>query len=393
MAYLAMARKWRPGTFSEMTGQEHVVRTIENAIRADRIHHAFLFTGTRGVGKTTSARIFAKILNCENLKGIDPCGLCPSCRSIISGQSIDVLEIDGATNTSVDDVRSLIDQVGYAPMHGKYRIVIIDEVHMLTKNAFNALLKTLEEPPAHAKFIFATTEANKVPQTILSRVQRFDFKRIPLHQIEERLAFICTQESIVFEEEALRLVADKADGSMRDALTLFDQVYSFCGASLSAVGVSDVLGVAPEYLYHELLEAIRDHEVANALFVVDQFLQKGVELNILVEGLLKYLRDAVCVKTTRMRPAQIGISELSFKKIAELGESFGQGDFLRLAKITTDILKEMKEGPHPRIALEVGLARMAYLDRTASIRKLLSLKLTEAEDQIATQEVEKKNPN
>lgn len=389
---MAMARKWRPATFKEMTGQDHVVRTIENAIRADRIHHAFLFTGTRGVGKTTSARIFAKILNCEALIGIDPCGHCPSCQSISSGQSIDVLEIDGATNTSVDDVRSLIEQMGYAPMHGKYRIVIIDEVHMLTKNAFNALLKTLEEPPAHAKFIFATTEANKVPQTILSRVQRFDFKRISLNNILERLAFICDQEQIAFEEDALRIVADQADGSMRDGLTLFDQVYSFCGNQLSAEGVREVLGIAPENYYHDLLQALADHDVAAAIEVVEAFLQKGVELDTLVEGLLKYLRDAVCVKTTKMSPAQIGISEQSFQKISELGQQFGQGDFLRLAKITTDILKEMKDGPHPRIALEVGLARMAYLDRVATIRKLLALKMDAQSEAIATSEVEKKKP-
>jgi DNA polymerase-3 subunit gamma/tau len=371
MAYLAMSRKWRPNTFGEMTGQEHVVKTIENAVQLNRIHHAFLFTGTRGVGKTTSARIFAKTLNCSSPVGIDPCGKCQSCLSITSGSSMDVLEIDGASNTSVDDVRNLIDQVAYAPMHGTYRVVIIDEVHMLSKNAFNALLKTLEEPPPHAKFIFATTEVNKVPQTILSRVQRFDFKRIPLTRIQERLEYICEQESIPADAEALHLVADKADGSMRDALTLLDQVVAFCGNELNVESVRSVLGVPPTQYYLELLRSIRDHDIASCIEIIGKFLQDGVELDVLIEGWIRYLRDALCVKTTRLGPNQIGIPQESYHALVELVMSFGQGDILRLTRLASETQREMREGPHPRIALEVGLARMAWLDRTESIRKLL----------------------
>ena len=259
MAYLAMARKWRPRNFEEMVGQDHIAQTIRNAIGGKRISHGYLFTGTRGVGKTTSARILAKALNCKGGPTATPCETCENCKAVNAGNSMDVLEIDAASNTGVDNIRDLREQVKYAPMQGTYKIYIVDEVHMLTKNAFNALLKTLEEPPAHVVFIFATTEVNKVPQTILSRVQRFDFKRISETRIRERLEFICSQEDIHPERQALEALARKADGSMRDALSLFDQVYAFSGADLTLEAVRKVLGLPREELFDGLLRALAAH--------------------------------------------------------------------------------------------------------------------------------------
>ena len=229
MSYVVIARRWRPQQFDEIIGQEHVSKTLSNAIANERIAHSYIFTGPRGVGKTTTARILAKALNCEKGPTATPCNDCASCKSITLGNSLDVLEIDGASNRGIDEIRNLRENIRYTPTQGKYKIYIIDEVHMLTKEAFNALLKTLEEPPEHALFIFATTEIHKVPATILSRCQRFDFRRIPLKTIMEHLQNICTQDKIDIEEEALLQIAKKADGSMRDSQSILDQIISYSG--------------------------------------------------------------------------------------------------------------------------------------------------------------------
>src|SRR5262245_13187627 len=244
MAYLVSARRWRPQTFEDLIGQEHVARTLGNAIRSDRVAHAFLFTGVRGVGKTTAARILAKALNCERGPTPTPCNVCVNCLEITAGNAVDVLEIDGASNTGVDDVREIIDNVRYQPAKSRFKIYIIDEVHMLSTSAFNALLKTLEEPPPHVKFIFATTDPHKVPHTIHSRCQRYDFKRIPLRLIVERLAHIVRSDGIEVSERALFLVAREAEGSMRDAQSMLDQVIAFAGKKVRDEDVADALGLA-----------------------------------------------------------------------------------------------------------------------------------------------------
>src|SRR3954470_17794642 len=277
MAYLAMARKWRPKNFEEMVGQDHIAQTIRNAIDGKRISHAYLFTGTRGVGKTTSARILAKALNCLKGPTPTPCDACENCKSVNAGNSMDVLEIDGASNNGVDNIRDLREQVKYAPMHGTYKIYIIDEVHMLSKPAFNALLKTLEEPPPHVVFIFATTEAGKVPHTILSRVQRFDFKRISETHIRERLEYICSQEAIKPEREALEAIARKADGSMRDALSFFDQVYAYAGADLSMEAARKVLGLPRESMFDSLLRALVKHDQKECFIIIQDSHREGIE--------------------------------------------------------------------------------------------------------------------
>jgi DNA polymerase-3 subunit gamma/tau len=253
MSYLVFARKWRPLTFDDVVGQEHVTGTLKKAIEKNRIAHAYIFSGTRGVGKTTTARILARALNCDKGPTPDPCGTCDSCKGVVSGSSFDVLEIDGASNNSVDDIRQLRENVGYSAMGGKYRIFVIDEVHMLSKAAFNALLKTLEEPPPGVIFIFATTEPQKIPATIHSRCQRYDFRRIVPEQILERLEKICTTETISYEKAALMLIARKADGSMRDALSLLDQVCSYCPERLAEQEVRLVLGLVGMEVYAKIM--------------------------------------------------------------------------------------------------------------------------------------------
>ncbi len=384
MTYLVMARKWRPNTFEEMVGQDHIAATIRNAILGDRIAHAYLFTGTRGVGKTTSARILAKCLNCETGPTPTPCGICKSCTSITQGNSMDVLEVDGASNNSVDNIRDLREQVKYAPMHGKYKVYIIDEVHMLTKQAFNALLKTLEEPPPHVVFIFATTEIGKVPHTIVSRVQRFDFKRISESQIEGRLRFVCGEENISAEKTALEILARKADGSMRDALSLFDQVFAYCGKTIGTQDVERILGIPPESLFHEMLEAVKSHDVSACLTALGKAYEQGIEFTELLLGFGEYLRDLFFARQAGMTAASLGTSEKRLEALAIAAGDLKDGDILRYAKIVSDLLQTLKSSPHPRLAVEMGMARMASLDRVVLLNRILQAAETRGTSEIKT---------
>ncbi|MDD5675390.1 MAG: DNA polymerase III subunit gamma/tau, partial [Chitinivibrionales bacterium] len=309
MSYLVFARKWRPKTFEDLVGQDHITATLRAAIEKDRIAHAFIFSGTRGVGKTTTARILARALNCDKGPTINPCGECASCKSITGGSSFDVLEIDGASNNSVDDIRELRENVSYSAMTGKYRIYVIDEVHMLSKSAFNALLKTLEEPPPNVIFIFATTEPHKIPATIHSRCQRYDFKRISSEQIAGRLIYICEQEHIAFQREALQLIARKASGSMRDALSLLDQAYSFCREALNEKEVRSVLGVVDADLYAAIGEAMLTAAPRAALQAVDRVVRDGYDLSEFILGFQEYVRDLLLCKLVPPDPAQENSSE------------------------------------------------------------------------------------
>lgn len=372
MAYIAMARKWRPNSFKDLVGQEHIAKTIENAILGGRLHHAFLFTGTRGVGKTTSARILARTLNCTGGDPLVPCGNCPSCKDIAGGNPMDVIEIDAASNTGVDNIRDLLQQTQYTPMIGKYKVFVIDEVHMLSKGAFNALLKTLEEPPPHVIFIFATTEVNKVPQTILSRVQRFDFKRLSTKQITGRLKFICEQEKINTDAEALGLIAEKADGSMRDALTFFDQAYAFTGNEMNAESVRSVLGIPPNDLYFSLLESIEKHDLKGTFEVVDKASSTGVEYAPLLEGFAKFIRNALYIKVGGITAEELNISDALFSKLGSSAVELGNGDLLRIAKILTDLQGNLRRSSNPRLLVETAFARMAYLDRLTDLRRALA---------------------
>ncbi|GEM_PF-1315851 len=370
MAYLAMARKWRPRNFEEMVGQDHIAQTIRNAIEGKRISHAYLFTGTRGVGKTTSARILAKALNCGNGPTPIPCDVCDNCKAVNAGNSMDVLEIDGASNNSVDNIRDLREQVKYAPMHGTYKIYVIDEVHMLSKSAFNALLKTLEEPPAHVIFIFATTEANKLPHTILSRVQRFDFKRISESNIRERLEFICSQEAITPEREALEAIARKADGSMRDALSLFDQVYAFSGADLTMEAARKVLGLPRESLFDGLLAALIRHDQKSCFSAIQEAHREGIETTELLVAFGEYFRNLLFSRQG-VSAAALGLGEARYAELCVLAPELRDGDIIRFAKMISDLLAQLKTSANQRLAVELGFARMASLDRVVTLSQVL----------------------
>ena len=309
MAYQVTARKWRPRQFDEVVGQEHITATLKNAVHSGRIAQCYLFCGPRGVGKTTTARILAKVLNCVDRRDGNPCEVCDSCKSIAAFTSMNVLEIDGASNNSVDDIRELREVVRYAATEGVYKIYIIDEVHMLSTAAFNALLKTLEEPPEHVVFIFATTEVQSVPDTILSRCQRFNFRRISTGQIAAHLGTIAQAEGIAVEEGALHLLASRADGALRDAESLLDQVVSL-GEEVSQQAVVQVLGLVDRGLYFELLDSIGEAAPARVLGLVAQAVDEGVDIEEFVYGLVELLRHLLFVKI------QGGIDELDMAEDA-----------------------------------------------------------------------------
>lgn len=372
MAYVAMARKWRPHSFSDMVGQEHIAKTLQNAIEGGRLHHAFLFTGTRGVGKTTSARILARTLNCKGGDPLHPCGECESCKDISGGNPMDVYEIDAASNTSVDNIRDVIDRVQYPPVIGKYKIFIIDEVHMLSTGAFNALLKTLEEPPPHVIFIFATTEVNKVPQTILSRVQRFDFKRLTIDQIRSRLRFICEQEGINASDEALDIFAEKADGSMRDGLTYFDQAYAFTGNEMTAESVRSILGIPPVELFFALIQSIAAHDLKGCFNMVDESVKIGIEFTPLLDGFGKFLRNLIYSRLDAFTADALNISEEVYSKYKSTAPELSNGDILRISKMLIDLQATLRYSTNPRLLVETTFARMAWLDRLTDLRKALA---------------------
>jgi DNA polymerase-3 subunit gamma/tau len=374
MSYLVFARKWRPLTFDDVVGQEHITDTLKKAIEKNRVAHAYIFTGTRGVGKTTSARILARALNCENGPTTNPCGVCTSCKDVIAGSSFDVLEIDGASNNSVDDIRDLRDNIGYSSMGGKYRIFVIDEVHMLTKNAFNALLKTLEEPPKNVIFIFATTEPQKIPATIHSRCQRYDFKRIGAEQILGRLVHICTTENINFERSALMLVARKAEGSMRDALSLLDQVYSFCRESLNEKEVRAVLGLVGMDVFEHAIDAIKIKDAAGALKVVQDVLFQGFDLQEFILGLQEHIRNLLFARIPgALQSRGIELDPEAIQKLTSAAAQFSEGDILRMSEIVRKAEQDLKWSANPRFLTELMVLKLVYLDNTISLESLMRM--------------------
>ncbi len=372
MSYLVLARKWRPQTFDDLVGQEHITRTLANAIETGRIAHAFLFTGARGVGKTSSARIFAKALNCEMGPTPRPCNVCPSCAEITAGNSVDVFEIDGASNTGVDDIRELRENVKYLPSRSRYKIFIIDEVHMLSTSAFNALLKTLEEPPAHIKFIFATTEPHKLPITILSRCQRFDFKRIPLATIVDRLRHIVDQEGITVSTEALTVVARKGDGSMRDSLSTLDQVLAFCGSEVRDEDVVTLLGVVDQRLLADLARAVLTGDTRGALEVVRQVDEFGYNFRQFCQELIGLFRSLLILKVVE---GGIDLLDLAESELATQREICALTDASRLQRCLAILMKAETECAHsamPRLVLEMALVKMATLGAVVPAREILA---------------------
>ncbi|MBN2103979.1 DNA polymerase III subunit gamma/tau [bacterium] len=371
MAYLVLARKWRPDSWEKLIAQDHVTSTLKNAIQYQRLAHAYLFTGPRGVGKTSAARILAKTLNCENGPVVTPCNTCSNCLEIAEGRSVDVFEIDGASNRGIDEVRNLRENIRYTPAKGNYRIYIIDEVHMLTTEAFNALLKTLEEPPQHVLFIFATTEPHKVPATIVSRCQRFDFRRVSTQHIISHLKTICQDEKIKIEENALLLIARKAEGSIRDSLSILDQMISFTGDQIQVEDVIKALGLIDEELFFKVTEVIAERNLSQCFHLVDKVFKSGYDLQEFLHGLGEHLRNILIVRST---------GELDFiektadfkKRYREVSQIFQEEDILRMIRIITETSAVLKYSENSRIALEMAIVKMAKLDKTVTLEDLMA---------------------
>jgi DNA polymerase-3 subunit gamma/tau len=371
MSYLVLARKWRPQTFADIVGQEHVTRTLQNAIRSGRIAHAFLFTGVRGVGKTTAARVLAKALNCAEGPTPEPCNVCTPCLEITRGQSVDVIEIDGASNTSVDDVRVIIENVRYQPASCRFKIYIIDEVHMLSTSAFNALLKTLEEPPPHVKFIFATTDPHKVPATVQSRCQRYDFRRIPLRKVVERLAEIARAEGIEISERALFAVAREAEGSMRDAQSLLDQLIAYGDKHIEDGHVYAALGVADRRAVVELADALLNKDCTRGLALLDELYGAGQDLRRLLRELLECLHDVELVQIGVTEPVleRWGADELD--ALRQLGTRTSPLEVDRMFRGLLPLDNELARVPFPKLVLEMALIRLATQEPVLPLGDLL----------------------
>lgn len=370
MSYLVLARKYRPQTFDDIVGQEHVTQTLKNAVGRGRLHHAFLFTGARGVGKTTAARILAKCLSCDQAPTASPCNDCAACREITAGSSVDVQEIDAASNNGVDNIRELRDAIRYAPVRGKKKVYILDEVHMLSSGAWNALLKTLEEPPPHALFVFATTDPHKLPATILSRVQRYDFKLVPERRIVEHLQRILDDEKIEHERAALSLVAREAGGSVRDALSLLDQVIA-SSPRLSESATAEALGVADRTLLDKLLQTVLAKDAAAALSLVDAAFVRGQDLAQLSHAFLGALRDLVVAAAVPDPSALVDASSSELATLTERARLTPAGLPELLFERFARVAEEVSRSPQPRYVLEVGLIALTRVEPLEPLGALL----------------------
>lgn len=359
MSYTALYRKFRPQEFGDVKGQNHIVATLKNQIEADRIGHAYLFCGTRGTGKTTIAKIFAKAVNCEQPESGSPCGVCASCRAVASGVSMNVIEIDAASNNGVESIREIREEVAYRPTEGKYKVYIIDEVHMLSIGAFNALLKTLEEPPSYVIFILATTEVHKIPVTILSRCQRYDFKRISVEIIYERLKELLEKEQITAEEKALRYIARAADGAMRDALSLLDQCISFyLGQTLTYENVLDVLGAVDTEVFSELLRKVLKQDTLGAVLAVEHLIADGRELGQFVIDFTWYMRNLLLLKASNEMSDALDLSAENMERLLEETEQINENTLIRYIRIFSELSGQMKYSSQKRILLEIALIKL-----------------------------------
>lgn len=372
MNYQVIARKYRPQTFTDLTGQEHISRTLGHALDQKRLHHAYLFSGVRGTGKTTTARILAKGLNCHTGVTSQPCLQCPSCVEIASGGSLDVLEIDAASNTGVDNVRDvIINNIAMAPARDRYKVFVIDEVHMLSTSAFNALLKTLEEPPSHVVFIMATTELHKVPDTILSRCQQFEFRQIPTEKIFGRLKEIARAEGVTISDEALREIARAGAGSLRDAQSAFDQVIAFSGEQISEEDVTTALGLVSAATLGRFAEAIARQNTTEILSLVEEVSVRGYDLRNLTQGLTAYLRHLLVVKSAITGSEMLGVTDVEIDRLKQLSSLFSEEDLVRCFHLLAQTEKEIKDSPHPRFQLEIGLVKLTHTARLRTLEELI----------------------
>lgn len=380
VSYQVIARKWRPQTFEEVTGQEHVTQTLRNALEYGRLHHAYLFSGARGVGKTTTARLLAKALNCRKTTdkpNLTPCrwgdpDACPSCVEISESRSMDVLEFDAASNTQVDKIREMVlENINIAPSRDRYKVFIIDEVHMLSTSSFNALLKTLEEPPSNVVFIMATTELHKVPDTIISRSQRFEFRTIPIQKIFERLRLIADAEKINVTDDALREIARSGEGSMRDAQSNFDQVISFSSEGIEVKDVTNALGMASTEMLKKVLSAVADKQPKAVLEVVEELISRGQDLRNFCRDLLALIRDLLVYKVSGGDASLIESSILNADEMKRFSEPFSEADLLRFFNSMAETESKLKEATQSRYVLEIGLVRIVEMRRVAPVEVLL----------------------
>ena len=371
-SYVVIARRYRPQTFPEMVGQRHVTQALENAIATNRVGHAYLFTGARGVGKTSMARIFAKTLNCENGQSNEPCNTCDICLGISNGDDVDVLEIDGASNRNIDDIRRLRSNIAIRPSRGRYKIYIIDEVHMLTKESFNALLKTLEEPPEHVKFMFCTTNPEKILETILSRCQRFDFAPVKTASILERLQFIVAQEGLSVETEALQLLARRAQGSMRDGQSLLEQVLSFCQGNITLENIHSLLGTIETRQLAQLVQHAANGDSTKTLAILDQAIDEGLDLGQLAEQLLGYYRDIMAAAAGCNANLMRHSSPEEYELLTQLGQQLGMETILAILQLLDETVARMRHTTQPRTLVEMALVRICCLEGLDELSQLIS---------------------
>ena len=372
MSYTALYRKFRPDAFSDVKGQDHIVTTLKNQLRANRIGHAYLFTGTRGTGKTTVAKIFAKTVNCEHPTEDGPCGECRICKAIAAGASMNVIEIDAASNNGVDNIREIIDEVSYSPAEGKYKVYIIDEVHMLSPGAFNALLKTLEEPPSYVIFILATTEVHKIPITILSRCQRYDFKRISIDTITDRMKELMDTEQVQVEDRALRYIAKVADGSMRDALSLLDQCIAFhLGKELTYDMTLDVLGAVDTEVFSRLLRFVMDRNVLGCIELLEEIVMQGRELVQFVTDFTWYLRNLMLVQTADNLEDVIDMSTDNLANLKEEASMLSMDQIIRYIHIFSELSGQIRYAAQKRVLVEVALVKLCKPQMEQNLESVL----------------------
>lgn len=371
MEYIVTARKWRPVRFDQVVGQEHIIQTLKNAVSLNRIHHAYLFAGPRGVGKTTTARILARAVNCSNTKYAEPCNQCFSCSSILAGTSLDVIEIDGASNNSVDDIRNLRENAKYPPINGKYKIYIIDEIHMLSTSAFNALLKILEEPPKHLIFIFATTEPHKVLPTITSRCQRFDFHRMEIETIVQNVSKIAKAEGVEIDEMSLFTIAKKADGSMRDAQSIFDQFVSSSGKKISYEDIKSILHLIDAEYYFKVSDAYLERNSKMAFEIGEELTKNGYDYSEFISGLLEHFRNLLYVKVTN-KTENLNLPAYIAQKYLQISSLFNFKDLLRILNLVSQVEQQIKFASMPKIRLELLLLQIIEMPSTLEITELIN---------------------
>ena len=382
MSYTALYRKFRPQEFKDVKGQEHIVTTLQNQIKADRVGHAYLFCGTRGTGKTTIAKIFAKAVNCEHPADGSPCGNCPSCKAIAGGNSMNVIEIDAASNNGVDNIREIREEVAYSPTEGKYKVYIIDEVHMLSIGAFNALLKTLEEPPSYVIFILATTEAHKIPITILSRCQRYDFKRISIQTIADRLTELLEQEQVFADAKAIRYIAKSADGSMRDALSLLDQCIAFyLGQDLTYDHVLEVLGAVDTEVFSQMLRKVMGKDISGVIAQFDDLIIQGREPGQFVLDFTWYLRNLLLLQSSEHMEDVLDISSDSLALLREEAKMADSGQLMRYIRVFSELSNQIRYAAQKRVMIEIALIKLCKPEMERDIESL-ALRIAQLEQKL-----------